>query len=160
MLLVSRKNLKRIILLTNIYCLLMLQLKYLFLELQKKIFLFTSIGAVANIVLNLWLVPKWGAVGSAWATVLSYSVFGVIVQLIVRSTRQVMLGSLHSLLLPILCVLPLAVVVYMLKDVTLFVPVVAGSAIYTIMLFATRCIDETDKDYVRQVFGKDSDSSL
>jgi O-antigen/teichoic acid export membrane protein len=34
----------------------------------------TIVSALSNVGFNLWLIPKWGALGSAWATVLSYLV--------------------------------------------------------------------------------------
>jgi O-antigen/teichoic acid export membrane protein len=39
------------------------------LGLQWRFALYTSIGAVANVILNLVLIPPYGAHGSAWATV-------------------------------------------------------------------------------------------
>lgn len=38
--------------------------------------LVTTVGAVANFALNLWLIPRMGATGSAIATVISYAVVG------------------------------------------------------------------------------------
>lgn len=47
-------------------------IKYV-LDNQLKIsFYGTIVGAVANVLLNLFLVPKMGAVGAAWASVISY----------------------------------------------------------------------------------------
>ena len=31
-------------------------------------------GAVANVGLNLIFIPRWGGVGAAWATLISYAV--------------------------------------------------------------------------------------
>lgn len=46
---------------------------YLITENLSKVFLYTSIiGAAANIVLNVILIPKFGPQGSAWGTMLSY----------------------------------------------------------------------------------------
>jgi O-antigen/teichoic acid export membrane protein len=39
------------------------------LGLQWRFALYTSVGAAANVVLNLVLIPRYGAYGSAWATV-------------------------------------------------------------------------------------------
>ncbi len=39
------------------------------LELQWRLALYSAIGAIANVVLNLILIPSHGAYGSAWATV-------------------------------------------------------------------------------------------
>lgn len=48
---------------------------YLIAENLSKVFLYTSIiGAVTNILLNIILIPKFGGVGSAWGTMISYFV--------------------------------------------------------------------------------------
>jgi PST family polysaccharide transporter len=39
------------------------------LELRWRFALFTSIGAIGNVILNFALIPSYGAFGSAWATV-------------------------------------------------------------------------------------------
>jgi PST family polysaccharide transporter len=44
--------------------------------LLRFLFLSNSIGAVVNIVLNLFLIPKYGGVGAAIATVISYAAAG------------------------------------------------------------------------------------
>ncbi len=41
------------------------------LELQWRLALYSGIGALANVVLNLILIPPYGAYGSAWATVVT-----------------------------------------------------------------------------------------
>lgn len=46
---------------------------YLVAENLSRVFLYTSIiGAVTNIVLNVLLIPPYGAIGSAWGTMASY----------------------------------------------------------------------------------------
>ena len=41
---------------------------------QKKSFWIAGIGAVGNILLNLWLIPVWSLYGAAVATVATYVV--------------------------------------------------------------------------------------
>lgn len=46
---------------------------YLIAENLSKIFLYTSIiGATTNIILNVILIPRFGSLGSAWGTMISY----------------------------------------------------------------------------------------
>jgi len=48
---------------------------YLIAENLSRVFLYTSIiGAVTNILLNVILIPRFGGVGSAWGTMISYFV--------------------------------------------------------------------------------------
>lgn len=44
----------------------------------------TGASAALNIVLNLWWIPTWGALGSAWATLVSYVLALVIAYLLAR----------------------------------------------------------------------------
>jgi len=44
-------------------------------------------GALVNILLNFALIPLWGGIGAAWATVISYAVAGYIVLWLFRATR-------------------------------------------------------------------------
>jgi O-antigen/teichoic acid export membrane protein len=39
------------------------------LNLHWRLALYSGIGAIANVALNVWLIPRYGALGSAWATV-------------------------------------------------------------------------------------------
>jgi O-antigen/teichoic acid export membrane protein len=48
-----------------------------------------SVGAVLAIALNFVLIPKFGIVGSAWATVVSYAAASYLFCFFTRSTRQV-----------------------------------------------------------------------
>ena len=49
--------------------------KYLLAEdLTRVAFMRTAAGCAANVILNLLFIPKWGVVGAAWATVISYAV--------------------------------------------------------------------------------------
>ena len=41
------------------------------LNLQWRLAIYSAIGAAANIGLNVWLIPRYGALGSAWATVVT-----------------------------------------------------------------------------------------
>jgi O-antigen/teichoic acid export membrane protein len=55
----------------------------------------TILGAVANVLLNLALIPTYGALGSSWATVISYSLAGVFFLLLFSDTRPLALPGLR-----------------------------------------------------------------
>ena len=59
----------------------------------------TFTGAVANIVLNLFLIPKYGGVGAAIATVASYSIGSFIWNLTNPKTRKIFKLQASSILL-------------------------------------------------------------
>ncbi len=65
---------------------------------QKYLFGINVIGAVANIVLNLALIPIWGGVGAAVASLITQFFTNVIIGFIfkpIRENNRLMLKSLH-----------------------------------------------------------------
>lgn len=74
--------------------------QYLIAEnLNKFTFIRTSVGAVINVLLNLWLIPLMGPVGAAVATLISYFIATFSVLLIPKLRQQgiMMLKSLFLL---------------------------------------------------------------
>lgn len=57
-------------------------------------------GAVTNVILNLFLIPRYGGVGAAWATLISYSVSSVFAFAILERTRGQFLMIVQALVLP------------------------------------------------------------
>jgi O-antigen/teichoic acid export membrane protein len=55
---------------------------------EKKILLCTGIGAASNIVLNLALIPTYGARGTAVNTLVSYAIFLAALSLVGRTARE------------------------------------------------------------------------
>ena len=54
--------------------------QYLITENKTKTIMFSSFfGALINIILNLIFIPKFGIVGSAWATLISYSTIPMVI---------------------------------------------------------------------------------
>ena len=54
--------------------------QYLIIENKTKLIMYSSLaGAIANVVLNLIFIPIFGIIGSAWATIISYSIIPVII---------------------------------------------------------------------------------
>jgi len=62
----------------------------------------TVAGAVSNIVLNLYFIPRWGAAGAAWATLLAYGVAAWLSSFATAPTRAVAWMQTRALLLPLL----------------------------------------------------------
>ena len=56
------------------------------------------IGAIVNILLNLWLVLAYGALGAAVATVVSQALAAVILNILHEKTRPIFYCQLKSLL--------------------------------------------------------------
>lgn len=58
----------------------------------------TIIGATSNVVLNLFLIPSFGIVGAAIATLASYAVSGFLFNGVPRATKNIFRMQLHALL--------------------------------------------------------------
>lgn len=57
----------------------------------------TVLGAVANVALNLWLIPLYGAVGAALATVASHALAAWLFDLMQPSTRSTFVMKMKSM---------------------------------------------------------------
>lgn len=59
----------------------------------------TALGAIVNVALNFFLIPMFGIIGAAWATVVSYSIAGLFYDLLQIQTRRMFSMKLKSLTL-------------------------------------------------------------
>jgi PST family polysaccharide transporter len=66
--------------------------------LTKLALLRTSVGAVSNIVLNLLLIPRYGGLGAAIATTISYALSAVILNAFSAKTRKIFVLQLASII--------------------------------------------------------------
>lgn len=76
--------------------------KWLITEDKYKFSLISQLsGAVSNVILNLILIPKYGGVGAAIATLISYSVTSFFILGIFKETRPMFIIFIKSVILPI-----------------------------------------------------------
>lgn len=69
-------------------------------ENMQRIALYRTLaGAVTNVALNFYLIPLWGIVGAAYATVISYMVAGFLFDLFSRKTRVMFVMKINALFL-------------------------------------------------------------
>jgi len=67
-------------------------------ENQARITLFkTGVGATTNVILNLWLIPRIGGMGAAWATIIAYFIVAVLANLPFAVGRPMALMIVKSL---------------------------------------------------------------
>lgn len=97
-------------------------------NLQAYLPISTGVGAILNVALNLWLIPRWGAVGSAWATNISYTLAAIIFFLCIRATRSLSWFGLRLLAPP--CLLSVLIIV-VLK--TLALPAILEGALALVL---------------------------
>ncbi len=70
----------------------------------------TMVGAALNVVLNLVLIPRSGALGASWATLISEAAAAVFVFLCFRPTRRYVVQGLRIALAPFLLALGITIV--------------------------------------------------
>lgn len=68
--------------------------------LQKFYLAATVAGAVANVLLNLVLIPRWGGLGAAWATVASYALAAWLASYLHPAVRPTAAMQTRALLIP------------------------------------------------------------
>lgn len=56
----------------------------------------TVLGAIANVLLNLAFIPRFGVIGAAWATVISFSIAGLFYDLSRAETRRMYVMKVNS----------------------------------------------------------------
>ena len=60
-----------------------------------------AVGALFNVALNYWLIPHYGAVGAAYATLLSYATSSYLLLLLYSKTRPIFWMMTKSIFSPI-----------------------------------------------------------
>lgn len=57
----------------------------------------TALGLISNVLLNCLLIPKYGALGAAYATVISFAIAGLFYDLLQKETRKIFLMKVSAL---------------------------------------------------------------
>ena len=70
--------------------------------LQRYMPIGAGLGAAMNILLNLIWIPRYGAMGASWATVISYSVSGIFYLLLISRLARWSLQGLRIAIRPLL----------------------------------------------------------
>jgi PST family polysaccharide transporter len=67
---------------------------------QKVALLVTVLGAIANVCLNMVLIPSYGGLGAAYSAVVSYAVAGYLSYFLFRTTRPLAVTLTKAVFLP------------------------------------------------------------
>lgn len=78
--------------------------------LQRYLPLSTAVGAASNILLNLIVIPRYGALGASWASVVSYSAGGILLFLTLGKARSLVSQGLRIGLAPFVLALGITAV--------------------------------------------------
>jgi O-antigen/teichoic acid export membrane protein len=121
-------------------------------NLQSYIPFSTVLGAALNVALNLWFIPHWGAVGSAWATNISYTLAAMVFFLAFPLTRLVTWFGLRIFAPP--CLLAVLIMV-VLKFVPLpeIVRLLAALGFYGLGAWLFGTVRKSDINLIVQLVG-------
>ena len=73
--------------------------KWFYIENKAKLLTFkVLIGAISNIILNIFLIPLYGIIGAAIATIISYSISVLWSDLLIRNVRMLFIMKVKALL--------------------------------------------------------------
>ncbi|MFZ0785079.1 MAG: flippase [Candidatus Acidiferrales bacterium] len=110
----------------------------------------TLAGAAINVALNLVLIPRYAAMGAAYATLVSYTVAWMVVLLFFGRMRSVIWQGLRFAL-PVVAVALLAAAGATLMPKSIAAGLSASLAIFALGLIATRQLRGSDLSYVSGV---------
>lgn len=117
---------------------------------QKKIFTIgVGLGALVNILFNILLIPKFSLEGAAAATVLAeISIF--IYMYHYFSKKLFKLNFIPYLSKPFLAVIIMGIVVYFLKDWNLFLTILLGAGIYSLIFLLIKGIKKEELVFTKE----------
>jgi O-antigen/teichoic acid export membrane protein len=107
----------------------------------------TLAGAAINIGLNLVLIPRYAAIGAAWATLISYTVTWMVVLLFFTETRSVVWQGLRFAL-PVVAIALGATECAALTRESIVASLAVSSTLFLGGLFITRYLRWSDMSYV------------
>jgi O-antigen/teichoic acid export membrane protein len=115
-------------------------------NLQKYLLVPTTAGALSNVALNLYLIPRYAALGAAWATLISYSLAWFVVLLAFRQTRPLVLQGLRWAI-PAFALAAGATWGAMVLPVAAIVKIVVGASLYLAGVGIMRLFGRDDIEY-------------
>lgn len=122
-------------------------------NLQNYLPLSTGFGAAVNVVLNLYLIPRWGAMGSAWATNVSELLAAVLLFLVFRPTRSIAWRGIRIAAAPCLLAVLIVGALSVLSPTTTFFALPIVIVAYGIGAWTTGVIKRSEIDQVWQFIG-------
>jgi len=115
-------------------------------NLQKYLLVPTAAGAVSNVILNLCLIPRYAALGAAWATLISYSLAWFVVLLAFRQARGLVIEGLRWAI-PAITVALAAVWLAALVPGSTMVKFIVGVSLYIAGIGIARLLRWADVEY-------------
>lgn len=117
---------------------------------QKLDMVANAVAFAAVLVLNLWLIPQAGALGAALATLLATVAFAA-TELFFVDRRLFWLPLGRSALKPFIAALAMVAVLALCHNTFLAVQIIAGGAVYVLLLVLTGAITRGDRKLLQQL---------
>jgi O-antigen/teichoic acid export membrane protein len=106
-----------------------------------------GISAVANIILNLIFIPRFGFLGAAATTVATDIVISIQFYFLLK--RKLNLPDIKPVVAGVLAASALmGLVVWMANDFHLFIQIGLGGAVYSLLVFVFRLLDKDEKNMI------------
>jgi O-antigen/teichoic acid export membrane protein len=119
-------------------------------NLQRYILISTAVGAGLNIALNLVAIPRWGALGASWATVISYSFAAVFVYLMFHSSRGFAWMGVRIALPPLFVAVAISTAMQFWQA-NAAVKFVAAAALYAVGAWFTGTVRQSDINQLKEI---------
>ncbi len=121
---------------------------------QKLMSFLTMASAVSNVLLNFWLIPSYSGLGSAIATLVSYSLIGAFLQALVLATRPIMVDYFVATIKPTIASVIMGITIYCLLSLPLAAVILISVTTYVAVMLLIKGVDAVDIDYIRQIMAK------
>jgi O-antigen/teichoic acid export membrane protein len=110
-----------------------------------------TINTMANVLLNLYAIPRFGLVGAAIVTVAT-DVIGAI-QFYLLLSRKLDLPSMRRIGLKVLVASGgMSLIVWWIRSMHVLLVILLGAVVYLISGFVLRMFDEAERKFVRRAF--------
>jgi O-antigen/teichoic acid export membrane protein len=119
-------------------------------NLQRYFPISAAVGAAMNIGLNLIFIPRWGALGASWATVISYTFAAILMYLAFQSSRAIAWEGLCIAAPPFAVTLAIT---FALRfwPVHFAVKCLAATALYAVGAWLTGTVRKPEIDHLREI---------
>jgi O-antigen/teichoic acid export membrane protein len=118
---------------------------------EQRVMYITALGLLINVTSNLFLIPRWGAVGAAIAILSSEgAIFLAMLYQTGRCRPEIRMGALFGR--PLAAAAAALFPIYALRDWNLFLGGAAAGIVYAIALVITRAIPSADRQLALSLF--------
>lgn len=112
-----------------------------------------GINTIANVILNLYAIPRFGLVGAAMVTVIT-DLIGALQFHFLLSRKLSLPNMVPTLVRVIIAALVMAIAIWPARGLHLFAQVTLGVFVYTVGVLTLRLIDDEEREIIRRTLRK------